>query len=351
MYRLPPEWAPQAAVLLTWPHTASDWQDLPSTQRCFAALAAALLQRAHLLVLCHDAQVQADAKQAITDALEQHQAAHSPVAYQVLWVQIPNNDCWARDHGPITVFDASNQPLWLDFQFTGWGHKYPSDLDDAIVAQLSQSPLAVPRLAVPLALEGGAIDTDGAGSLLVSARCVLHENRNNGLQRADFERIFETYFGCTQVLWLDHGYLQGDDTDAHIDTLARFTPRRGIVYVACDDPSDAHYAELLAMQQQLRLMSDQHGQPYQLHALPWPPAIFSSSGQRLPASYANFLILNGAVFVPVYGVSTDSAALAVIQNAFPDYDVQAIDCRALIEQFGSLHCVTMQLPADVMKGI
>lgn len=348
MYRLPPEWSAQSAVLLTWPHEGTDWLDLAATERCFESIVHALRQRAQVIVICHDKVVLQRVQQRVAKPAD----VNLPM-FPLHCVCIANNDSWARDHGPLTVLDLHNNPVWLDFQFTGWGHKYQAHFDDAIVERLAGEAIVniTERLRIPVALEGGALETDGAGTLLVSKRCILHENRQNALEQPDFEALFNRYLGCSNVLWLEHGALQGDDTDAHIDTLARFTPHHGIVYAACDDASDPHFAELARMQRQLAQFVDANGAPYTLFALPWPPPIFNATGQRLPASYANFLILNGAVFVPTYGVATDDAAVAVIRRAFVDYDIVAIDCRALLEQYGSLHCVTMQLPMHVIKGI
>lgn len=336
-FKLLPEWAAQDAVMLTWPHAQTDWADfLAEVEQTFFAIAQVISRYADLVVVCHN-----EALKSTLTAQFSQLGIHN-AHFQV----IANNDSWARDHGPITVQDGENQLHWLDFQFTGWGDKFSAELDNAINQQLVKASfLKITSCQTqPLVLEGGAIETEGNGTLLVTRHCLLNDNRKNALSQSEFAAKLRHLFGIEQLLWLDHGYLAGDDTDAHIDTLARFTPNRGIVYVSCDDVNDEHFQPLRAMAQQLSQFRDQDNQPYQLFALPWPSAKYAPEGERLPASYANYLILNGAILLPIYGDRQDEAAIAVITAAYPGYQVHAIDCQALIRQYGSLHCVTMQLP-------
>ena len=342
-YRLPPEWAPQDAVLLTWPHAATDWaDDLDAVETVFFQLAGTILRYQALVVLCHDVMLRDRLKTMFASLAE---------LYPLYFALIPNNDSWARDHGPITVLDNTGQPVWLNFCFTGWGDKYDSALDNQINDRLFGAAfIAVRRIErLDLVLEGGAIDTDGRGTLLVTKRCLLHPNRNPGLSQHELTARLSELFGLQQILWLEHGALAGDDTDGHIDMLARFTPDGAIVYQGCDDINDTHFADLQAMAQQLAQCCDAQGQPYPLLALPWPTAKFSPHGERLPASYANFLIINGAVLVPQYADEADARALAVIGQAFAGYDIIGIPCLPLIRQRGSLHCVSMQLPRGVLQ--
>ena len=200
-----------------------------------------------------------------------------------------------------------------------------------------------------MVLEGGAIETDGQGTLLTTEACLLNHNRNPRLDRAAIEMKLREDFGVERILWLSHGHLEGDDTDSHIDTLARFCDPQTIAYVRCDDPEDSHYPSLAAMEEQLKTLRQADGSPYRLIALPWPrPCFDPDDGHRLPATYANFLIINGAVLVPTYADAADAEALATLAEAFPGRDIVPIDCRSVIRQHGSLHCLTMQLPRGTL---
>jgi agmatine deiminase len=202
-----------------------------------------------------------------------------------------------------------------------------------------------------LVLEGGSIESDGRGTILTTSACLLSPNRNPGLTKAQIERQMLALFGARRMLWLDHGHMEGDDTDAHVDTLARLAPGDTIVYVACDDRTDAHYADLKAMEDELKALRTAAGKPYRLLPLPWPAAKFDEDGNRLPATYANFLVLNGAVLAPTYRDKADAVALKVIGKAFPGHDIIGIDCTPLIGQHGSLHCVTMQIPKGACGSV
>jgi agmatine deiminase len=264
---------------------------------------------------------------------------------------VPSNDSWSRDHGPITVHQ-DGVPRLLDFRFNGWGGKYAADLDDRITARLAAAgafATAAPE-AVDFVLEGGGIESDGEGTLLTTAQCLLTPGRNPRLDRAGIERELLRRFGLRRVLWLEHGHLEGDDTDSHIDTLARFCDARTIAYQACADAADAHHADLAAMERELQALRTADGAPYRLVPLPWPGAKRSAEGRRLPASYANFLIIDGAVLVPTYRDPADALALERLAGCFPGREIVGIDCLPLIEQNGSLHCITMQLPRGVLAA-
>jgi agmatine deiminase len=338
---LPPEWAPQSGVMLTWPHAESDWAPiLHQVEPVFTAIAAAIARYETVLIACHDEAVR-------TQVAARLRAAGVPAARMRLHVA-PANDTWARDHGPITGLCRDEATL-LDFGFNGWGGKYPHDLDNLITRRLhAQDAFGdAPLEAVDLILEGGSIEVDGQGTLLTTARCLLAPTRNPGLTRAQLEARLAGLLGITRFLWLEHGYLAGDDTDSHIDTLARLCDPGTIAYVACDDPADEHYVELKAMEKELQAFRTAAGQPYRLVPLPWPRARFDQAGARMPATYANFLIINDAVLVPTYRDPADEAALARLRGCFPGRAVIGIDCLPLIDQHGSLHCVTMQIPASV----
>ena len=253
------------------------------------------------------------------------------------------NDAWIRDSGPIFVRNAEGDVAMVNFRFNGWGGKFRADRDDRLTAALHRAGCFgdVPLVTSPLIVEGGALETDGLGTLLVRASAVCAETRNPGWTRTDLETAWRESLGVTRVHWLEHGRLQGDDTDGHIDTLARFCDPYTIAYQACDDPCDPHYASLQAMAAELAALRAPNGQAYALIPLPMPePRV--AAGRRLPAGYANFLILNGRVLLPTYACPQDAEAQNRLASAFPGRDVIPIDCRALIRQNGSLHCATLQ---------
>jgi agmatine deiminase len=341
---LPPEWAPQSGVMLTWPHAQSDWAPILDTvEPVFTAIAAAIAHHEIVLIACHDDVVRARVAQLL-------RAAGVPETRVRLHVA-PANDTWARDHGPITVL-CRNEPTLLDYAFNGWGGKYEFALDNLITRRLhAQGAFGeAPLETVDLILEGGSIEVDGQGTLLTTARCLLAPTRNPGRTRAQIETMLAEQLGITRFLWLEHGYLAGDDTDSHIDTLARLCDANTIAYVACDDAADEHYAELQAMEKELQAFRTAAGQPYRLVPLPWPRAKYDDDGARMPATYANFLIINDAVLVPTYDDPADPIALARLRDCFPGRAVIGIDCLPLIYQHGSLHCVTMQIPAGVLPS-
>lgn len=331
----PAEWHPQSAVQLTWPHEGTDWAPLlDEVVPCFVAIAKAIAARELLLIVCPDA---APVRRALGDDIDYN---------RVLFCILPTNDTWARDHGGISVFEEG-VPTLYDFVFNGWGMKYPANLDNLITTSLSLGGVfsddVQPMNMQPFVLEGGSIESDGQGTLLTTADCLLSVNRNEYLTQEQLTCYLQEIFGVRRVLWLENGYLAGDDTDSHVDTLARFCRPDTIAYVQCDDPADEHYASLQAMKQELEAFTQADGTPYRLIPLPMADPVYHD-GERLPATYANFLVLNGAVLVPFYGSPKDEIAKSLLQAAFPDREVVGIDCLALIRQHGSLHCVTMQYP-------
>ena len=340
VFRLPAEWEPQAGVLLAWPHAQTDWADrLRDVERTFAALASAIARHEPVLVCVADADVRARAQRLLEDA--------GIDSSKCRFIEIEYDDTWLRDSGPITLCGPDEFRL-LDFRFTGWGGKFQASRDDRLIEGLAAREIfhKADHSRVDWALEGGAIESDGAGTILTTWRC-LHQ-RHPEQSREQMSRLLCDKLGAQRVLWLERGYLQGDDTDAHIDTLARFAPDDTIVFQACDDASDPHYDELAAMRDELIALRTRHGKPYRLHALPWAKPIFDD-GRRLAASYANYLIVNGAVLVPAYGDPADAQAARIIASAHPGRSVIAVPCRSLIWQNGSLHCLTMQLPEGILK--
>lgn len=335
---MPAEWEPQWAVQLTFPHADSDWgYMLDEVTACFVNIAEQIVKRQQLLV------VYADEK-------EVRQKLHHLPQERITYVGISSNDTWARDHGGITVLQ-NGKPIVLDFTFNGWGMKFPANLDNQITRQLFEKKIFSRNVKYKnrkrFVLEGGSIESDGKGTVLTTAPCLLARNRNN-LSQDKIEKKLKKYLGAERILWLYTGYLAGDDTDNHIDTLARFCSEDTIAYVACSDEKDEHYEALKQMERELnnfRLHNSPKG--YRLIPLPMADAIYDEKGFRLPATYANFLIINHAVLVPTYNSPKDKIALQLLQEAFPGREIIGIDCRALIQQHGSLHCVTMQYPLPV----
>ena len=335
---LPPEWAPQSAVMLTWPRRDGDFaRHFEAVEQNFIAIAVAIGRRENLHV-----NVAQDAP-----GLAARLVAAGVPNERLRVYAMPNDDVWARDHGPITVV-RDGKLLHLDFTFNGWGGKFPAERDNALSGRLiTVGAWEAPLETVDFVLEGGAIEVDGQGTLLTTERCLLAPTRNPKLDRVAIEQVLKDKLGVNRILWLRHGDLLGDDTDGHIDTIARFCDAETIVYQACEDRDDPHYADLAAMAGELAAFRTASGKPYKLVPLPLPAALHDpDDGRRLPAGYANFLILNGAVLVPVYGdAKNDAVALERLRPCFPGREVVPIECRALIHQYGSLHCVTMQIPA------
>jgi agmatine/peptidylarginine deiminase len=266
---------------------------------------------------------------------------------RVRFVELPYDDTWLRDSGPITLRDGADGFQLTDFRFTGWGGKFGAEQDDALIAGLVQAGVfgRAAHKRVDWALEGGGVESDGAGTVLTTWRCLTQ--RHPEQSRDEMSAILRDSLHASRILWLDFGYLEGDDTDAHIDTLARFAPGDRIVFQACDDASDPHFEELKRMADELAALRTMDGKPYTLHPLPWAKPIVDE-GRRLAASYANYLIVNGAVLVPAYGDAADDAAARIIGEAHPGREVVQVPCRPLIWQNGSLHCITMQLPAGLV---
>ena len=336
--RFPAEWEPLSGVILAWPHAGTDWAPrLAEVERAYVGLVSAVARFEPVLLCVADEPVEARAR----ELLDGHVAEG-----RVRYARLPYDDTWLRDSGPITLREGERFRL-LDFHFTAWGGKFEAGRDDRIVENLQELGLFqhATRERVDFALEGGAIETDGAGTLLSTWQC-LHE-RHPEAPREQIERVLRESLRQDRVLWLERGYLEGDDTDAHIDTLARFAAPDAIVYQGCQDPSDSHYAELQAMAAELRALRTADGEPYRLFELPWARPILDE-GRRLAASYANFLIVDGAVLMPSYGDAMDGEAARVMAEAFPGREIVSVNCRPLIWQNGSLHCLTMQLPEGVL---
>ena len=336
--RFPAEWEPQSAILLAWPTGHTDWAErLAEVEDTYIALVQAITRFQRVVLCVADDDVETYA--------EMRLRSNRVDMARVRFVSVPYDDTWLRDSGPITL-RAGDGFILNDFRFTGWGGKFEASDDDRLVERLQAQGVFqhAERRAHDFALEGGGIETDGAGTLLTTWRCL--SLRHPGKPREEIEAVLRTTLAQDRVLWLEHGELEGDDTDAHIDTLARFAPGDAIVFQACDDPGDAHYPALQAMATELAALRTTDGAPYRLHPLPWPKPILDD-GRRLAASYANYLVINDAVLMPAYGDARDAEAAAVLASAHPGRSVVQVPCRPLIWQNGSLHCITMQLPAGL----
>jgi len=330
----PAEWTEQRFVQLTWPHENSDWAYmLDEVNACFIEIAHEISKRENLLIVC---QSEKNVRKLLKEINLQ----------RVTFVELQSNDTWARDHGGITIFENGRCKI-LDFTFNGWGMKFAANFDNQLTRQLFEKGIFGKNVEydnrMDFVLEGGSLESDGEGTLLTTAECLLSDNRNNK-SKEEVESILKETFGLKQVLWLYHGYLSGDDTDSHVDTLARFCTREIIAYVKCDDTEDEHYEALYEMEKELQQFRTLEGKPYHLLPLPMADAVYEN-GERLPATYANFLIMNDAVLMPTYNSPKDEIAKQQLQKAFPNREIVGVNCLALIKQHGSLHCVTMQYPA------
>lgn len=333
---MPAEWHRLQMVQLTWPHEKTDWNYmLAEVEECYIELAKAISSRTQLLIVAPDTKK-------VCTTLEKNGAAMSNITL----FECDTNDTWARDHAFITIL-GDNVPHYADFCFNGWGRKFEATLDNAINGKLYDAGIIKGEYedCTSFVLEGGSIESDGKGTILTTSQCLLAPHRNQPMNKEEIENCLKKMLHAVRVLWLNHGNLIGDDTDGHVDTVARLAPNDTIVYMQCTDESDAQFADLHAMEEEIAALRTADGKPYRLVPLPSPAPIFDEDGERLPATYANFLILNNSVLYPTYAQEkNDKEAAVALGKAFPGYEIVGIDCRALIRQHGSLHCVTMQYP-------
>lgn len=341
---LPAEWFPQSGIQLTWPHEDTDWAPiLREVEQCYLRMALEISLRERLIIVTpHPNEVEKLLRTHLPEKAMQNITLH----------EMPTNDTWARDHGFITLI-GDTEPRLLDFQFNGWGKKFEASLDNEICRHMNEQKIlrGAYEEHLDFVLEGGSIESDGRGTILTTSQCLMAPNRNQPLSQAEIEERLLSTLHAQRILWLDHGYLAGDDTDSHIDTLARLCPNDTIAYVQCLDTEDEHYEELRLMEEQLKTFRTIAGEPYTLVPLPMGPVRHDEDGERLPSTYANFLIMNETVLMPTYGDrDLDELATRQLQKAFPKHDIVGIDCQVLIRQHGSLHCCTMQFPLGVIKS-
>ena len=341
---MPAEWHRQSFVQFTWPDKNTDWTEmLDEVLEVYYNMVYETARRENVLIITSD----------IKNTQAQLNAhINTETLHTINFLECPINDTWARDHSFITCL-RNGKPIYKDFMFNGWGLKYPANHDNLINRRIHKAGILSGgeyENCLSWVLEGGSIESDGNGTLLTTSSCIMAPNRNEGniseATEHSYEHLFYETLGFHRVLWLHHGHLDGDDTDGHIDTLARFCDRTTIAYVQCTEKSDSHYEDLKLMEEELKTFTTEEGKPYRLIPLPMTDPIYHD-GERLPSTYANFLIINGAVLCPTYNQSAnDKLAIAQLQKAFPYKEIIGIDCRALIRQHGSLHCSTMQYPAS-----
>lgn len=347
MRRLPAEWEKQSGVQLTWPHCDTEWYELEKVLGCYVDIAYNILRFEPLMIAARDI---AECREDIL-RISGEKKVSIPLD-RIKFYETPLNDTWARDHGGISVIGDNGEKYLFDFVFNGWGLKFASCLDNQITRNIfNQGAFNDDVIGVdmrPYVLEGGSIDSDGCGTLLTTVECLCSLNRNEYLDRDEIEEELKGAFGLQRILWLEHGTIIGDDTDSHVDILARFCSPDTIAYMQCGNPNDPNYQELAAMEEQLRCFRTLDGRPYNLVPLPLPEPLYLDD-YRLPASYANFLIVNGGVLLPGTGSAMDKVAQERLQAVFPDREVVLVDCRPLLSGHGSLHCVTMQFPEGYLR--
>jgi agmatine deiminase len=332
-YQLLPEWAQQEAVILVWPDKNTDWQPwLDDVQNVYLNIIESLNQASTNIVLLVRSN---EIKNCLSNLKK---------SSKVLIVSAQYNDTWVRDYGFLSCANESGlQPI--EFTFNGWGQKFDATKDNKInqhvLSQLCQQPIK----SIDLVVEGGALEVDQDGTLLSTEFCLSNPKRNGDKSIVSYQQDFQKSLGVKQSIILQNGHLDGDDTDGHIDTLVRFTPDRGLVIQsAFNRPNDNHFEGLTALVKECRQVLPTH----QIFELPLPH-IVNSQGHRLPASYANFLISNQHILCPIYQQTEDKLAVDVIQSAYPDFTIVPINCLPLVQQFGSLHCISMQIPCGILK--
>lgn len=335
MVKYPAEWQCDGPVLLALPHADTDWRYmLDEALEQYRLLVKALVDNGEIVWLAVPCKDEAERILADVDLTN------------VRLLQIPTNDTWTRDYGPIPVVKDDRWRA-LDFGFNGWGLKFAADKDNLVNLRMDLDrilPVGLYRNQREFILEGGSVDSDGKGTLLTTSRCLLSHNRNGGRTKKEIGDKLTEYLGVDHILWLDYGALEGDDTDSHIDTLCRMAPDNIILFTGCRDMDDSHFEEFLHMRAQLEMFRNAEGEPYNLVELPLPDPVFDEDGKRLPATYANYLVTPRSVFMPVYNQpAKDVLACQTIKIAFPGHKIVPVNCLSLLKQHGSLHCSTMTL--------
>lgn len=330
-YRRPAEWEPHQATWLAWPHNERTW---PGKFHVIPPIFADLVR---LVARYEPVRLLAGGK-----ALGMARHLVGDVAGVEIW-DVPTNDAWCRDHGPMFVKAPGQPPALVDWRYNAWGGKYPPyDLDDAVPAEIARRG-GYRRFAADMVLEGGAVDFNGSGTLMTTRSCLLHPGRNPGWCENRITRYLADFTGASHILWLTGGDFAGDDTDGHIDQLARFVGRNQVVASWCEDPHDPNYATLQQLHRELAEAVDEHGNRLDIIRLPLPEPKYYS-GRRLPASYCNFYFVNGAVIVPAFHDPKDEMAKAIFQDLFPDRQIELFPCLDLVWGLGAVHCLAQDEP-------
>lgn len=343
MKELLAEWTPCEGILMALPNEDTDWNYiLPEAIEQYRRLVETMVEEGiHVILLCKNRET--------AESIFQNRF-HSGITF----VEIAYNDTWTRDYGPITIL-KHGELRGLDFGFNGWGLKFAADKDNLVNRRLKEKSVftkGIYRNETAFILEGGSIETDGEGTVLTTTRCLCSPNRNGGLTKIEADKQLRNRLGAQHILFLDYGELEGDDTDSHIDTLARMAPDNIILFTGCRDVDDSQFESLLKMRAQLTMFRNAEGNPYNLVELPLPDAIYDEDGNRLPATYANYLVTENKIFMPTYNQrEKDELAMNTVKIAFPEHKVIGIDCTTLIKQHGSLHCATMQLPKGLFNPV
>lgn len=336
---MPAEWEQQSAIQLTWPHSGTDWNEyLAEINETYAEMAEAITRYEKLIVVSPEYE---SVKKLLAQRLNTERME------RITFHECPTNDTWARDHGFITLKDKLDNKAkkLLDFQFNGWGCKFEASLDNKINKSLHAANVVDGEYSDnnDFILEGGSIESDGKGTVLTTTCCLTAPNRNQPLTQNQIETELKKRLYAQRIIWVNHGRLTGDDTDGHIDTLVRMAPDDTLIYVGCDNPQDEQYTELRLMEEQLKTLRTIEGKPYRLLRLPMPQAMFYEK-ERLPATYANFIVINNAVIYPTYNQpENDTKAEETLKQAFPGRELIGIDSSIVVRQHGSLHCCSMQL--------
>ena len=346
-YRMPAEWEPHEATILTWPHDKRHWPGLfDQVPAIWARMVKELEVGEDVHVLIHDDETEAVATREMKKINVQGDRVHLH--------RIPNNFSWVRDHGPIVVKNMKGDRLFLDWSYNAWGGQWEYELDDAVPTLLARQ-LGQPLLEVQMVLEGGSIDVNGCGSLLTTENCLLNPNRNPGFTKERIEQYLKDHLGVRNILWLGEG-IAGDDTSGHVDDLTRFVGPRTVVTIVNHDPNDPDFAPLQENLRRLQTMTDQDGQSLEIITIAQPKSVLihghapskaahqTGKGFRIPASYANFYIANECVLIPVWNDPNDNAAVETLKECFPTRRIVPIDSRVLTWGWGSFHCVTQQIP-------
>lgn len=337
----PAEWELDSHILLALPNPETDWNYiLPEAVDQWRRLLHALDSNGEKCILL------------VSERGEAERILADVPLENTIFIEMPYNDTWTRDYGPISVMRYGRLRA-LDFGFNGWGLKFAADRDNLVNLRLAREGLLAEgayRNLRSFILEGGSIETDGAGTLLTTTTCLLQPNRNGGMSKAEIADTLCRELGVDHILWLEDGRICGDDTDSHIDTLCRLAPSDTIIFTGCRGADNFHFEALLRMRAQLMMFRNPVGEPYNLLELPLPDPIYEDTGERLPATYANYLVTKRNIFMPVYGQpQKDELACQTVRIAFPEHKVVPVDCRTLIRQHGSLHCSTMQIPSELIR--